>query len=95
MKEHEKKMNDQLYTLNLTVVALVALVAIVGLTAIVLNGGVRAGSMNHESIMNQAENTAGHGYVLVKNPSLSTRHINSAQPLGSIISGRNNTNVSG
>ncbi len=32
------KKPDQLYTLNLTVVALVALVAIVGVTAIVLNG---------------------------------------------------------
>ncbi len=32
------KPNDQLYTLNLTIVALVALVAIVGLTAIVLHG---------------------------------------------------------
>jgi hypothetical protein len=34
----ERKRNQQLMNLNITVVALVALVAIVGLTAIVLNG---------------------------------------------------------
>jgi len=46
-EKSEKKWSDQLYTLNLTVVALVALVAIVGLTAIVLNGG--AASKNLDS----------------------------------------------
>jgi len=61
MKKNESKKNgiDQLYTLNLTVVALVALVAIVGLTAIVLNGGAKQDS----SAMQQGENAAGQAYT--------------------------------
>ena len=39
---NEKKQNQTLYTLNITVVAIVALVAIVGVTAIVLNGPAAA-----------------------------------------------------
>ena len=47
---------DNLYTLNLTIVALVGLVAIVGLTAIVLNVGVGV------SVPGPDSNTAGKAF---------------------------------
>ncbi len=74
MTEKKDKVNSQLYTLNLTVVALVALVAIVGLTAIVLNGGSVSKTASSASGENQVGSALYQGH---------TRYLGPPQRIGS------------